>query len=193
MTHGELKVAFAEMYRQELFKLFYRPKETVDLLVESLVRTALNPAGHYTRDEVLGLLAHIPQDEDGRLSFQEIQRAVLDDFRRRMTALVDGKEIIEDKKRPIPYQSKAAAILDQLARKKKLLPNEEFQAVTKRLHAYAGLIAPLDEQSNSSALSLNIRIMRDPPPVNDRWDRYCCVRHTNKGSHVKKHAPVTDI
>merc|ERR1719326_2570672 len=126
-TDLEIRQMIKELNREQLLALLGRPKETVETMIQELLPKAI--AHHYTEREIVVLFGGVSEDENGRRSFADLQRVVLADQRRRLLTLIRGGEIF------------------RASRKAKLLPNQEFIVLTKKLHAQAGLIAPLEQQN----------------------------------------------
>jgi hypothetical protein len=182
-TDLEIRQMIKELNRETLLGLLGRPRETVETMINELLPKAI--AHHYTEREVNVLFGGVSEDENGRRSFADLQRVVLADQRRRLLTLIRGGEIFRSSRKAIPYQTKPAEILTAMTRKTKLLPNQEFIVRTKKLHAQAQLIAPLEQQNLSQQLAANVQLTTGLGDVNDRWDRYCALRRTGKVSYVK--------
>merc|ERR1712232_441394 len=61
---------------------------------------------------------------------------------------------------------------------------EQEVAMGRRLHSYATLVAPIEQQNLGQELRGNVMLMRTPGDVKDRWDRYCAVRRTGRPGYV---------
>jgi hypothetical protein len=192
MTHLEIRQMVQELNREQLYSLFSRPRETVETVVNELLPKAMSH--HYTEKEMQALLAGVSTTRAGRAKFEELQKVILADQRRRLVTLLEGGEITKAKRQPIPYQTRPAAVLTEMTRKKKLLPCQEFMAITKNLHRHGSLIAPIEQQNLSGTMAANVNLVRELGSMNDRWDRYCGLRQTGKASYVKaRNHPRADV
>lgn len=188
-THGEINEMIRHDCREALFSLFDRPRNDVEVIVDTLMPTAM--ASRYTREEVQSLLSRVPCDESGRMNFRAMQRAVLASQQRRLRAIVArvnaGKPIAPPKERPqkVGFQSAPAAHRMEVTTRKKFM-NDQIQelAQSKRLNAYCTLVAPLENQCMSRKLSSNVLLVRSPGDVDERWDRYCALRRTGRSSYI---------
>lgn len=179
----EIRQMIKELNRETLLALLGRPRETVETMIQELLPKAV--AHHYTEREIFALFGGVSEDENGRRSFADLQRVVLADQRRRLLTLIRGGEIFRASRKAIPFQTRPAEILTTMTRKSKLLPCQEFIVLSKKLHAQAGLIAPLEQQNLSQQLAANVQLTTGLGDVNDRWDRYCALRRTGHCSYVK--------
>ncbi|KAF4716535.1 hypothetical protein FOZ63_033540, partial [Perkinsus olseni] len=182
-----------ECYETELIRMLNRPKDTLTVIVAELMPKALDV--QYTEKDVKELLACITRDPDGYMQFSDLQPVIINDFHRRL------REVIERSHSPattgndgLPFQSAQASRLTAVCRKKKLLPNQEFEVLSSKLHRGSTLIAPLEEQNKSESLSANVQLIRGLGPTHDRWDRYCAIRQGavltgHNRRLVKLHAP----
>merc|ERR1719378_353430 len=122
----------------------------------------------YTKEEVFKLLRKVPRDEEsGRMSFQELQKVVLENQKKRLRVLVarieGGKPVCPPKENKIkvPFQSKSAAHLMEVPKKlqdkpkKYVSPMEEIVGDIKRAHSYCTLVAPLEQQNMGRQLKAN--------------------------------------
>lgn len=164
------------------YGLFARPKETVEIVVKEILPHAIHHT--YTENEIKRIISSVSENAEGRLEFRQLQDVILKDQRRRLLTLMEGGNITKAIRKQLPFQTKPTKILGTMLRKKKLLPPQEFNVKTKRLHSGAGLIAPVEMQNLSSQLSANILLLRDVGKTNDRWDRYSALRHTGRESYV---------
>eukprot|EP00928_Gymnodinium_smaydae_P081074 TRINITY_DN64651_c0_g1_i1.p2 TRINITY_DN64651_c0_g1~~TRINITY_DN64651_c0_g1_i1.p2 ORF type:complete len:342 (-),score=72.01 TRINITY_DN64651_c0_g1_i1:149-1174(-) len=188
-TNGEVHTMAHDEMREAMFQCFKKPRSDVEVIVDSLLPSAL--ARRYSPEEVWELLRSVPRDVHGRMCFADIQRTVLESRRLRLRAIVErveaGKPIVPPKERlpKLGYQSKSAHILTEVMRKKKFT-NDQEQSVAhgKKMHAYNSLIAPLEMQNMNKELRANANIVRHPGDVNDKWDRYCALRRVGRSSYV---------
>lgn len=181
-TDLEIRHMITEMNRKFLYKIFNRPKETVETIVNEILPKAV--AHHYTPQDIVKMFGALPVDDHGYHRFCEMQDLVLADQKRRLTTLIHGGEIQKISRKAIPYQTKPAQILQSITLKKKLRDCEAVVANTKRLHAHSFMVAPLEQQNISSQLAANVQLVRGHGSVSERWDRYCAVRRTGKTSYV---------
>eukprot|EP00919_Chromeraceae_sp_WS-2016_P065209 GHVR01154347.1.p1 GENE.GHVR01154347.1~~GHVR01154347.1.p1 ORF type:complete len:257 (-),score=53.57 GHVR01154347.1:222-992(-) len=188
VCNHEIKGMVKELYREELFRLLARPRETVAVVMESLLKKALKHV--YSREELRLMFANTPQDSQGKMTFADIQKVILSDFGRRMDTLIQGGTLSPSIIRPLPYQSKQAEILSSLQKKKKLEPPEEFLVSTHLLHQNTSQITTIGEVNNAQSMKLNTRILRDKGGVDDAWDRYCCIRGSLRGTYVTPHTQL---
>jgi hypothetical protein len=168
-----------QINRETLFELFSRPRETVEILVHTLLPQALKH--HYTEREVIKLFSAVPADKTGRMKFADLQRVVLADQRRRLLTLIKGGSILQAKKKAIPYQSFTPK---NFQIKKNKSPAEEYLAMTKNLNNKASLLAPLEMQNLGDKLQANCTLLGELGDTNDRWDRYCGIRKSGRSSYV---------
>jgi hypothetical protein len=173
-------------------------RSTVESTVETVLPVAMSQ--RYTEQEVRELLKDVPRYADtGRLMFADerglnpprgIQDIVPEILSKRLQVLVkratSGKPIAPPKERPlkVPFQSEPAHHLTAITRQKKVTPMEESIAHSKRHHAYATLVASLEDQSLTEQVSMNSILCRDLGSLNDRWDRYCALRRSGRSSYV---------
>ncbi|KAF4666654.1 hypothetical protein FOL47_003957 [Perkinsus chesapeaki] len=164
-----------ECYEAELIKLLNRPKDILTVIVAELLPKALD--FQYKEKDVEELFACITRDPEGFMHFSDLQRVITTDFHRRLTSVIDSsKSPAKPGNDGLPFQSAQASRLTAVCRKKKLLPNQEFEVLSSKLHRGATLIASLEEQNMSASLSANVQLIRRLGPTHDRWDRYCAVR-----------------
>jgi len=186
MTDLEIKHMIIELNRDMLYRLFApRPRATVESLVGSLLPKALQH--HYTEREIRRFFGGLSVDNENRMKFSEMQALVEADQRRRLLTLMDGGDISVQHRDPIPYQTRQRKTLLAPLRKKKLLPNQEFIALEKRLHGNSSLIGTVEGQNLSASLAANVMLIRDLGAVTDKWDRYSSLRggEIGAGSYVK--------
>jgi hypothetical protein len=168
-----------QINRETLFELFSRPRETVEILVHTLLPQALKH--HYTEKEVLKLFSAVPADKSGRIKFADLQRVILADQRRRLLTLISGGSILQSKRKSIPYQSYQPK---NFQIKNNQSPAEQYLARTKNLNNKASILAPLEMQNLSDKLIANCTLLGELGEANDRWDRYCAVRKSGRSSYV---------
>eukprot|EP00927_Polykrikos_kofoidii_P060853 TRINITY_DN55761_c0_g1_i1.p1 TRINITY_DN55761_c0_g1~~TRINITY_DN55761_c0_g1_i1.p1 ORF type:complete len:377 (+),score=53.31 TRINITY_DN55761_c0_g1_i1:310-1440(+) len=197
-TDGEINEMIRHDCREALFSLFSRPRNDVEVIVDTLLPTAMS--SRYTREDVQALLSRVPCGDDGRMNFNQMQKTILASQRQRLKAIVArvnaGKPIAPPKERPLKvgFQSQAAAaqmevISGTKTNKNQILgkfKNDQIQelAWSKRRNAYCALVAPLENQNMGRQLSSNVLLVRPPGDVNDRWDRYCALRRTGRSSYI---------
>jgi hypothetical protein len=174
--------------REALFRQMSKPRSDCEAIVDSLLPFAM--AHRYSEEEVQHLLRKVPQNES-RQDFFALQRTVLESQRQRLRAILKrvegGKPIAPPKERPqkVGFQSESAAVRMAITKKKKYLNDMEQEvAMGRRLHAYSGLIAAIEQQGLAQEMRGNVLLMRNPGDVKDRWDRYCSVRRTGRSGYV---------
>lgn len=190
-AHSDLEVAqmCKENCREALFEAFApRPRSAVEAVVGMLFPVAMSQ--RYTEQEVRRILRSVPTNDQGRMNFAEMQKAILASQRLRLSTLIKraegGKPIAPPKERPprVLFQSKSAGTLMAVTRKAKVNMQEEQMRDTKLLNSYACLAAPLEHQNQALLVRANTILVRGPGSVDDRWDRYCAVRRTGRSSYV---------
>merc|ERR1719215_1418446 len=103
--------------REAMFGCFKKPRSDVEVIVDSLLPSALSR--RYSPEEVWQLLRSVPRDAQGRMCFSDIQKRVLESRRQRLRAIVErvesGKPIVPPKERlpTLGFQSKPAHILTE--------------------------------------------------------------------------------
>lgn len=182
-TDLEIRQMIAHETRERLFKLFNKPRATVEIIVDALMPKALDH--NYTWAEVKKMLKVVEPDSTGRLDFSQMQRIILDSQQQRLRALLKHGTLQRERGPRVPFQSKAADVLMAITRKKKLNPQEEQMCQQKRLGKYCTLIASMEDQNQGNQLATNVALVRGLGSVNDRWDRYCALRRTGKISYVQ--------
>lgn len=189
-TNSEVGEMVRHNCREELFRQILKPRSDSEAIVDSLLPFAME-SSRYTMDEVRRLLRKVPTNEEGRMDFSVLQRTVLESQTRRLKVIVKraegGRPIAPPKERPlrVPFQSKPAAMLMEIAQRKKYGSDQaEELAMQRRQHSYCGLVAPMDQKDLGRELRANVTLVRTPGDLNDRWDRYCAVRRTGRSSYV---------
>jgi len=161
-----------------------RPRETVEILVDDLLPVALER--RYTLGEVKRILQEVRPDADGRLSFVELQAAILENRRRRLNALITWGRDTDRRNGPrVPYYCKAGRTLFEPVNKPQLNDQEFELARTKMLNTRSALVCGLEDQNDARTVAANCAISRPPLHAPDRWDRYCSLRHTGRSSYVQ--------
>jgi hypothetical protein len=183
----EIRLMVEHEVRERLFGLFKKPRDTVEVIVDSILPVALSQ--NYTRDEVSHLLRGVARDGDGNMEFANeqgtgLQQVILANQRRRLQAILKDGVAKKERGPRVAFQNKAAEILLKSTQKKKQNEQEEMHTKQKRLTSCT-LIASLEEQNLSSQLMANVVLMRNPGDVDDKWDRYCAMRRVGKASYVK--------
>jgi len=192
--HSDLEIGqmIAHNCREALYDAFApKPRSAVEAAVGMLFKVAM--LQRYTEDDVRKMILQgLRPNEHGLLNFTDIQDAILKSQKERLRDLIKklegGKPVAPPKERPprVPFQSRSASILMSVTHKKKVNAQEEELRDTKRLHSYSGLVAPLEQQNcQGSELRNNVALVRHPGGINDRWDRYCALRRTGRGSYVE--------
>mmetsp|Transcript_43128 Transcript_43128/g.77466 ORF Transcript_43128/g.77466 Transcript_43128/m.77466 type:complete len:344 (-) Transcript_43128:29-1060(-) len=182
-TDLEIRQMISHNCREALFSLFNRPRETVEVIVDTLLPLALDD--NYTAAEVKKLLRPVPVDGNGRLDFTAAQAIILENQKRRLKALVNDGISKKERGCKVPFQSEQRDHLLAVTRKKKQNAAEEATAQFKRLHAYTTTLSTLQDGHQAAQLSSNVILCRELGNVNDRWDRYCAVRRSGRSGYVK--------
>lgn len=180
-TDLEIRQMVTELNREQLYSLVARPRETVETMINEILPKAVHHC--YTEKEIHRMFRCISPDDDGFYKFFDMQKVILADQRRRLLTLIKGGEISKTTRRPIPFQTLPGKILTEITTRKKLRPNEEIISRGKKMQNCT-LIAPLEQQNLSNALTANVSLLRPFGDVDDRWDRYCAIRRTGKVSYV---------
>lgn len=181
-TDLEIKHMINEVAEEQLYTLIARPRATVKTTVMELLPKAVKHS--YTPKDIAILFAGISADENGRYKFSDMQRVILADQRRRLLTLIKGGDIVKVARQMIPFQTKPAEVLREITTRKKLRPNEEIEALGKRLNSLSGIVAPLEQQNLANELRNNVVLSMPLGRIDDRWDRYCALRRTGKCSYV---------
>jgi hypothetical protein len=186
-SDGEIRLMVEHEVRERLFGLFKKPRGTVEVIVDNLLPVALDQ--NYTREEVKEILRPVATDSDGNMEFANelgtgLQQVILANQRRRLQAILKDGKAKKERGPRVPFQSHAHAMLTKGTQKKKQNEQEEMHTRTKRLTSCT-LISGLEEQNLSSQLMANVALIRSPGDVDDKWDRYCALRHVGKASYVK--------
>lgn len=180
-TDLEIKHMIHKLNEEQLYTLIARPRATVETMVQELLPKAI---GHcYDQHDIQRLFQGLSPDA-GRYCFRDMQNIILKDQRRRLMTLIKGGEIQKTAREMIPFQTRPAKILQEITTRKKLRPNEEIIERSKRMTAFSGLVAPLEQQNMSNAIANNVKLVRGLGRVEDRWDRYCALRRVGKVSYV---------
>lgn len=182
-TDSEIRQMISHETREALFAMFNRPRPTVEVVVDELLPLAL--AEVYTWSEVLELLKDIPTDDEGKMNFSRIQKAVLRNQRQRLQELLRNGSSVRQRRPQPPFQSPGAEILTAIVRRKKHNEQEEELTRTKRLGNIGSLVAGLEHQNDARNIFANVTLVRSSGDSQDKWDRYCSVRKSGKSSHVK--------
>merc|ERR1719433_397368 len=103
--------------------MFNKPRATVEIIVDALMPKALEH--NYTWSEVKQLLKDVKLDNHSCLNFSDMQKVILDSQRERLRALVRDGTLQKERGPRVAFQSKAADILMQCVKKKKLNVQEE--------------------------------------------------------------------
>eukprot|EP00425_Heterocapsa_triquetra_P023197 CAMPEP_0195110034 /NCGR_PEP_ID=MMETSP0448-20130528/91307_1 /TAXON_ID=66468 /ORGANISM="Heterocapsa triquestra, Strain CCMP 448" /LENGTH=333 /DNA_ID=CAMNT_0040146699 /DNA_START=36 /DNA_END=1037 /DNA_ORIENTATION=+ len=188
--HTDLEIAqmIRHNCREALFACFNKPRDTVEVVVDTLQKVAMTH--RYTDQEVQRLLKDIDRGPDGRMNFSAMQHTILASQKERLKAIVarveGGKPLNPPKERPtkVPFHHRSAATLLSITQKKKFNDQEEQVANLKRLHAFGTLIAGLEQQNEGAQLRGNVMLMRHPHNISDKWDRYCALKRTGRSSYV---------
>lgn len=185
-TDAEIRQMIAHNTKESLFAILKRPRSEVEVLVETVLPLALQES--ITKSEIRKSLLNVSKDESGRMNFTVLQDTVLANMRTRLQAILKNYGLHGKKERgpKLPFQSKQAEALLSMTRKKKMnIPEENF-AQEKRLHAYSGALALLEDcHDKSDQINCNVALCRHRGDVDDRWDRYCSVRRTGRSTYVK--------
>lgn len=188
-TDQELSQMASHECREALFECFApKPRSGVEVIVDTCHKVAMSQT--YSEQDVRHILRDVKPDKDGRLNFNKMEEAIRASQNQRLMALVKraqaGKPVLPPKERPpkVLFQSKSAAHLMQITKKKKIEFNEEQTKEGKRLNSYAHLVAPLEHQNQAIGIRSSVVLVRDPGSVHDRWDRYCALRRTGRSSYV---------
>ncbi|CAK9088247.1 unnamed protein product [Durusdinium trenchii] len=173
--------------REMLFTLFKKPRETVEVIVDSLMPAAM--VYNYTWQEVKHLLRPCFQEmgsNGGKLHFAHLQKIVLQNQRARLQALLKDKNSAYKERGPKnPFQSKPQHALLAPIAKKQLNSQEEQHWRRTRLQRFCTVLAEMEDQNLQQQLVSNVILCRNPGDVEDRWDRYCALRRVGKATYVK--------
>mmetsp|Transcript_22866 Transcript_22866/g.41437 ORF Transcript_22866/g.41437 Transcript_22866/m.41437 type:complete len:372 (-) Transcript_22866:127-1242(-) len=121
-TDIEIKEMIKHNCREALYGKFKKDRKTVEVIVNTLMPTAMNEK--YTERQIRQLLRNVPRNEYGRMDFTSLQDLVFESQSQRLQLLVkraqDGKPIAPPVERPqkVPFQSKTAATMLSLGAKK---------------------------------------------------------------------------
>merc|ERR1719323_731672 len=175
--------------REVLFYHFKdKPRSAVEATVNSLLDVAA--AEKYTWADVQRILRGVDAGS-GRMDFGAVQRAIFASQRRRLRGLLrrarGGEPVAPPAERPlrVPFRSQSAVHLMELTTRSKFSDQEREIADARRLHAYSGAIASLEDQQQADQLRANVSLLRRPDRVGDRWDRYRALRRTGRSSYVQ--------
>lgn len=177
----EVKKMIIHNNREALLRALGRPQQTAEVLVDTLLPLCLKH--NITKAEVEKLLRKVPRTPEGRLEYEPMQDAILENQQKRLLAVVAGMAAKNEGPR-VPFQSAQAHTLGYTTRKKKVNAAEEQLAREKRLATYGTLVAALESQNKGSQLVANTRMCRGLGIMGDCWDRYCAVRRAGKSSYV---------
>lgn len=184
-VHSDLEIhqMIRNETREALFSLFKKPRETVEVIVDSLMPGALKY--NYTWADLKQLLKPcFAQSTDGKLNFHSLQQLVLKNQRERLKAIVKDGPPSKERGPRVPFQSKPAEILMAPYTKKDLNDQEHQELRNHQLHRYGTLLMGIEDQSLSHALAANAQLCRGLGDLNDKWDRYCAHRRTGRASYV---------
>jgi len=186
-TDLEIRQMIHHETREMLFTLFKKPRETVEVIVDSLMPAAM--VYNYTWQEVKQLLKPCFQEvgsNGGKLHFARMQKIILQNQRERLQALLKDKNSAYKERGPRnPFQSKPQHALLAPISKKQLNSQEEQHWRKTRLQRFCTLLAELEDQNLQNQLVSNVILCRNSGDVDDRWDRYCAVRRVGKATYVK--------
>jgi len=186
-TDLEIRQMIHHETREMLFTLFKKPRETVEVIVDSLMPAAM--VYSYTWQEVKHLLKPCFQEmgsNGGKLHFARMQKIILQNQRERLQALLKDKNAAYKERGPKnPFQSKPQHALLAPIAKKQLNSQEEQHWRRTRLQRFCTLLAEIEDQNLQNQLVSNVILCRNNGDVDDRWDRYCAVRRVGKATYVK--------
>lgn len=186
-TDLEIRQMIHHETREMLFTLFKKPRETVEVIVDSLMPAAM--VYNYTWQEVKHLLRPCFQEmgsNGGKLHFAHLQKIVLQNQRARLQALLKDKNSAYKERGPKnPFQSKPQHALLAPIAKKQLNSQEEQHWRRTRLQRFCTVLAEMEDQNLQQQLVSNVILCRNPGDVEDRWDRYCALRRVGKATYVK--------
>eukprot|EP00741_Cyanophora_paradoxa_P000397 tig00000404_g388.t1 len=164
----------------------------------------------YEAKDVRAVLAGIPVDEDGRMEFGAVQKAILADRDRRIK---DLRELLPDLRRPfalaekprrarVPPEVSPALLTTMNLRSQKIkISDTDSTLLLRMLHRDSHRICQLSD-ANSPEIVQNVKIIRPPAlptfaavrPTKGLWDETCCMTQTQKGTYVKsKNFPVNKL
>jgi hypothetical protein len=189
-TDNDVAQMIREDCREGLFRQFNRPRSDVEVIVDTLLPTAMSSRD--PPDEIKHILRKVSCDGSARMNFSELQRTVLERMDKRLKAIVArveaGKPIAPPKERGITvgFQSEPWRVRMELTKKKKFSGEmEQEQAMARRQNSYNTLIAPIEQQGLARQMTANVLLLRPIGDVDERWDRYCSLRRTGRASYVR--------
>jgi len=157
-TDLEIRQMIHHETREMLFTLFKKPRETVEVIVDSLMPAAM--VYSYTWQEVKHLLKPCFQEmgsNGGKLHFARMQKIILQNQRERLQALLKDKNAAYKERGPKnPFQSKPQHALLAPIAKKQLNSQEEQHWRRTRLQRFCTLLAEIEDQNLQNQLVSNV-------------------------------------
>lgn len=184
----------------------YAGKEITPSQEEEILASADNfmkTIPQWSKDDIMDILGDLPTDEDGNMSFHDMQRAIQEARAERVrfmkkkaaAAIKRRKKGIETQafeasksKMPMVSHKSSTVFMKGAGR-----TNAEIMIHTaSRLHKESHQICSV-ETGNDPALTQNVLLLRDRTVGQGEkdWDGLCCVRGKNQGTYVRKEKQVS--
>jgi len=213
VTARELDTMSDTLAREDILSVYagagLAPEEEEEILAQA--DGAMKFIPQYTVPEIERLLKLVPRDEDGLMSFHDMQGAVSkarakhvkrlkaamialtkSKNKHAQTAPVEEKDRLADQvgkagKKPIAKVSKLVAPPTMFEADLGVSETENAVVISRALAKHSFKICQV-ETGNNPALTQNVRLLRDDfkyKGEQEVWDNNCCLKGKNRGTHVK--------